>query len=71
MEPFGLFQFLSSLLQNSPQSTDAAQNQPSAYEPPKDAPQADAEKKEPFSASENAFLQFLAAHDARAGKFRK
>lgn len=71
MQPFGLFQFLSSLLQNPPSAATEHPNEKSACEPQKDDAQADEKNEDRFSTSENACLQFLAAHDARAGKFRK
>lgn len=67
MEPFGLFQFLQSLL-NSPAS--APQN-------PEDAPLSSAQESPPISPSSteqkgnDTYLNFISAHEARIQKTRK
>ena len=70
MEPFSLFQLLSSLL---PQTEQPSEKTPPAPPPQEPAPvQAKTEETPPFNSLEqNACVQFLEAHETRAKRTRK
>ena len=66
MEPFGLFQFLQSFLNQNPPTNNAETAPP----PPVEAEEPI--KPEPIiTQNQNAALQFMAAHDERAKRTRK
>ena len=68
MEPFGLFQFLQSLLQNpSPPAENTTQNQEenNAHIPPENA------RKNPPPSVSDTYLQFCANHEKRAHNIKK
>ena len=75
MEPFALFQILKSLLPTEADSSPSQKEKNSvSTENPKDA---ETEKSTNFErehspdVKQNAFLQFVAAHDARAKRTKK
>ena len=67
MEPFGLFQFLQSLLNSpdaTPQNTDEPNAKPTQESPP--IPPQTTENKD-----NDTYLKFISAHEARIQKTRK
>lgn len=69
MEPFGLFQFLQSLLNtpSSPQENTSSNTYKDAEEPPQ--PNVSAPPIEPKN--NDAYMQFISAHESRVKKTRK
>lgn len=64
MEPFGLFQFLQSLLKNPPaQDTQEEVNTPE--------PIAEKPNEKPQTPNNEAYLQFIANHEKRSQGIRK
>ncbi|MBE7079905.1 MAG: hypothetical protein E7371_01555 [Clostridiales bacterium] len=64
MEPFGLFQFLQSLLKNPPaQDTQEEVNTPETV--------ADIPAEKPSAPNNDAYLQFIANHEKRSQGIRK
>ena len=67
MEPFGLFQFLQSLL-NSPVST-PQDSEETAQAQPQETPPKPAQNTE--NAGNDTYLKFITAHESRIQKTRK
>ena len=70
MEPFGLFQFLQSLLAK-PEETTVSEPLPSAPKEPETTPSKTVEPPLKDNGAQNAFLDFISAHETRAKNTRK
>ena len=76
MEPFGLFQFLQSFLNQTTENTPTtptpfASEKENNVAPPAEQGDANAEYGEQSDASNQAFLSFMQAHDRRAKRIKK
>ena len=70
MEPFGLFQFLQSLLAK-PEDTAASEPISTTQKEPDTTPAKAVENPAETSGAQNAFLEFISAHDTRAKNTKK
>lgn len=69
MEPFGLFQFLQSLLSAPPSTQDSAP--PAVPQNAEESPQANVPPPPMEPKNNDAYMQFISAHESRVKKTRK
>ena len=72
MEPFGLFQFLQSLLNSTPEATKSADGETQNEVTQKtDAPTASTHKNTTKTDVDNAYLHFITDHEKRVHNTKK
>ena len=69
MEPFGVFQFLQSLL-NSPAPTQENPSSPT-FQNTEEPPPAENKNISPVLKNNDAYIQFISAHESRVKRTRK